>query len=59
MQAGLIEDLLALPGIQSLLGRIPEFEPTVKRCDDVNCKQSKLALRQQAAQAVQLAPDAA
>jgi hypothetical protein len=59
VQAGLIEDLLALPGIQSLLGRIPELEPTVKRYEDVNCKQRDLALRQQAAQAAQPAPDAA
>jgi hypothetical protein len=53
--AGLIEDLLAIPAIQSLLGRIPELEPLVRRCDDVNYKQRNLELCQQAAQAAQLA----
>lgn len=54
-QAGIIEDLLALPAIQSLLGRIPELEPLVKRCEDITYKQRNLELCQQAAQAAQLA----
>lgn len=54
-QAGIIEDLLALPAIQSLLGRIPELEPLVKRCDDAGFKQRNLELCQQAVQAAQLA----
>lgn len=54
-QAGIIEDLLALPAIQSLLGRIPELEPLVKRCEDITYKQRNLELCQQATQAAQLA----
>lgn len=54
-QAGIIEDLLALPAIQSLLGRVPELEPLVKRCDDITYRQRNLELCQRAAQAAQLA----
>lgn len=54
-QAGLIEDLLALPAIQSLLGRIPELEPLVKRCDDPVYRQRNLELCQRATQAAELA----
>jgi hypothetical protein len=54
-QAGVIEDLLALPAIQSLLGRIPELDPLIKRCDDISYKQRNLELCQQVAQAAQLA----
>jgi hypothetical protein len=54
-QAGLIEDLLAVPAIQALLGRLPELEPLVERCENVSFKQRNPALCQQAEQAAQLA----
>lgn len=54
-QAGLIEDLLAIPAIQSLLGRLPELDPLVKRCEDAAYRQRNAALCQQAIQAAQLA----
>jgi len=54
-QAGIIEDLLAMPAIQAWLGRVPELAPLVQRCDDVNYRQRNLELCQQAAQAAQLA----
>ena len=53
--AGLIEDLLALPAIQSLLGKVAELEPLVKRCEDLAYKQRNLQACQQAIQAAQLA----
>lgn len=54
-QAGLIEDLLAVPAIQSLLGRLPELNPLVKQCEDISYKQRNPALCQQAEQAAKLA----
>ncbi len=54
-QAGVIEDLLAIPAIQSLLGRLPELDPLVKRCEDVAYRQRNPTLCQQATQAYQLA----
>lgn len=53
--AGLIEELLALPAIQSLLGRIPELDPLVKRCEDVAYRQRNQETCQQAVQAAELA----
>lgn len=54
-QAGVIEDLLAIPAIQSLLGRLPELDPLVKRCENIAYRQRNLTLCQQATQAYQLA----
>lgn len=54
-QAGVIEDLLAIPAIQSLLGRIPELDSLVKRCQNITYKQRNATLCQQATQAYQLA----
>ena len=54
-RAGIIEDLLALPAIQSLLGRVAELEPLVKRCDDATYRQRNLEQCLRATQAAQLA----
>ncbi len=54
-QAGIVEDLLAIPAIQSMLGRLPELEPLVKRCENLAYQQRNPALCQQAIQAYQLA----
>ncbi len=54
-QAGIVEDLLALPAIQALLGRLPELNPLLTRCENIAYKQRNLTLCQQAAQAAQLA----
>lgn len=54
-QAGVIEDLLAIPAIQSLLGRMPELNPLVMRCQDVAYQQRNATVCQQATQAYQLA----
>lgn len=54
-RAGVVEDLLAVPAIQSLLRRLPELAPLVKRCEDAAYRQRNQALCQQAEQAAQLA----
>lgn len=54
-QAGVIEDLLAIPAIQSLLGRLPELDPLVKRCEDPTYRQRNATMCEQASQAQQLA----
>jgi hypothetical protein len=54
-QAGIIEDLLAVPAIQSLLGRLPELPNLVRNCQDAGYKQRNLAFCQQAEQAALLA----
>jgi len=54
-QGGILEDLLAVPAIQALLGRLPELAPLVKNCENIAYKQRNLTLCQQAAQAAQLA----
>lgn len=54
-QAGVIEDLLAIPAIQSMLGRLPDLDPLVKRCEDAAYRQRNPTLCQQATQAAQLA----
>lgn len=54
-QAGAIEDLLALPAIQSLLGRLPELDPLVKRCENPTYRQRNATMCEQASQAQQLA----
>ena len=54
-QAGIIEDLLAVPAIQSLLGRLPELPNLIRNCEDAGYKQRNLAFCQQAEQAALLA----
>ena len=54
-QAGVIEDLLAIPAIQSLLGRLPELQSVVMRCNDARYKQREAKLGQQAEEASRLA----
>ena len=54
-QAGIIEDLLAIPAIQSLLGRLPELQSVVMRCNDARYKQREAKLCQQAEEASRLA----
>ena len=54
-QAGIIEDLLAVPAIQSLLGRLPELPSLVRNCEDAAYRQRNLAFCQQAEQAALLA----
>ena len=54
-QAGILEELLAVPAIQSLLGRMPELPIITRNCADPAFKQRNLTLCQQAAQAAQLA----
>ncbi len=54
-QARIIEELLALPAIQSLLGRLPELPTLVRNCEDAGYKQRNPAFCQQAEQAVLLA----
>lgn len=38
-QAGIIEDLLALPAIQSYMGRQPELQAAIQRCANARYKQ--------------------
>ena len=54
-QAGIIEDLLAVPAIQSLLGRQPELQAVVQRCATASYKQRNAAICQQAEEAARLA----
>jgi hypothetical protein len=54
-QAGILEDLLAIPAIQSLLGRQPDLQATVKRCTDAKYRQANTTACQQAEQAERLA----
>lgn len=54
-QAGILEDLLAIPAIQSLLGRQPDLQATVKRCADARFRQANATACQQAEQAERLA----
>ncbi len=54
-QAGIIEDLLAVPAIQSLLGRLPELPTLVRNCEEPGYKQRNLTFCQQAEQAALLA----
>lgn len=52
--AGLLEDLLAVPAIQQLLGRQPDLQATVKRCADAKFRQGNATACQQADQADRL-----
>jgi hypothetical protein len=54
-QAGVLEDLLALPAIQSLLGRLPELPVIERNCADPSFKQRNLTFCQQAEDAARLA----
>lgn len=53
--ASFLEDLLARPAIQRLLGRQAELQVTVKNCSDPTFRQRNLAACQQAEQAARLA----
>ena len=53
--AGVLEDLLAIPAIQSLLGRTPDLQATVQRCTDARYRQRNATACQQADQAARLA----
>ena len=54
-RAGIIEDLLAAPAVQSLLGRLPELQAVVQRCSDARYKQRNPKICQQAEEASRLA----
>ena len=54
-QAGILEDLLASPAIQSLLNRVPELQATVQRCADAKYRQRNAAACVQAENAARLA----
>ncbi len=54
-QAGIVEDLLAVPAIQSLLGRIPELQAAVQRCANTGFRQRNTAICEQAESAARLA----
>lgn len=54
-QAGILEDLLASPAIQSLLVRVPELQATMQRCADAKYKQRNTAACVQAENAARLA----
>ena len=53
--AGILEDLLASPAIQSLLSRVPELQATVQRCADARYRQRNTAVCVQAENAARLA----
>ena len=53
-QAGILEDLLASPAIQSLLVRVPELQATVQRCADARYRQRNTAVCVQAENAARL-----
>lgn len=53
--AGIIEDLLAKPAIQALLGRQPEIQSVVQKCTEPKHRQRNLASCQQADDASRLA----
>ena len=54
-QAGILEDLLASPAIQSLLVRVPELQATLQRCTDARYRQRNTASCVQAENAARLA----
>ena len=54
-RAGIVEDLLAVPAIQSLLGRVPELQAVVRKCADAKYKQPNAKVCQQAEDASRLA----
>lgn len=54
-QAGILEELLAVPAIQSLLGRLPELPVITRNCADPAFKQRNASFCQQAEDAARLA----
>lgn len=54
-QAGILEDLLAIPAIQSLLGRQSELPAIARQCDNIHFRMANSTLCQQARQAEILA----
>jgi len=54
-QAGILEDLLGLPAIQSLLGRAAELPTIARKCENIHFRMSNATLCQQAQQAALLA----
>jgi len=54
-QAGILEDLLAVPAIQSLLGRSSELPSIASKCENIHFRMGNAALCQQARQAALLA----
>jgi hypothetical protein len=54
-QAGILEDLLAVPAIQSLLGRLPELPIISRNCADPTFKQRNATFCQQVDDAARLA----
>ena len=53
--AGIVEELLAVPAIQSLLGRVPELQAAVQRCANAGFRQRNIAICEQAEAAARLA----
>ncbi len=53
--AGILEDLLSVPAIQSLLGRLPELPIITRNCADPAFKQRNATFCQQAEDAARLA----
>ena len=54
-QAGVLEDLLAVPAIQALLGRAPDLQAAVQKCADAKYKQRNANACLQAENAARLA----
>jgi hypothetical protein len=54
-QAGILEDLLAVPAIQSLLGRSSELPAIARKCENIHFRLGNATLCQQARQAELLA----
>lgn len=54
-QAGILEDLLGLPAIQGLLGRLPELPIITRNCADPTFRQRNVTFCQQADDAARLA----
>jgi len=54
-RAGIIEDLLALPAIQSLLGRVPELQSLAQNCNNPAFRQRNAQLCLNAENASKLA----
>ena len=54
-QAGIIEDLLAKPAIQALLGRQQDLQSALKNCADAKYQQRNAKLCQEAADAARVA----
>ena len=55
VQAGVIEDLLAKPAIQALLGRQQDLQSALKNCADAKYQQRNARLCQEAADAARVA----